>query len=110
MSSQRDMFFSEPHEIRDDQEDNTNLPNSCPVALNFVYGFLILFNWDESVKNPFKLYLRSAFSKDEIKEKCIQTKLKDEHRIKKLRALGPLPGQKISLFAKVDTSRFISII
>ena len=99
MASQNDMFLDDP------QIDNGQRSATCPNSLS--YGFVILFNWNESIKTPFKMFPRKAFSIDEISNKCMNSNLKDEFRIKKLKALKPLPGQKMSLFAKVESCKLV---
>lgn len=78
-------------------------PNSLPIHFN--YGFIILFNWSVEIMKPFKVFPRRSFGKDEICDYWIDNKLEDQWRIKKLKALSPLPGQKMSLFAKVEDSK-----
>ena len=82
---------------------------SCPASLSplsFMYGFLILFNWNEDIKTPFKIFPRRAFQK-EISDNCVVKKLTNLYRIKPLKALKSLPGQKMSVFAKIESSEYI---
>lgn len=72
----------------------------------FQYGFIILFNWNEDLKKPFKIFPRKAFSTNDIRDHCYEKNVKNENRIRKLMALKPLPGQKMSLFAKVEQRKF----
>ena len=99
------IYMSEPPPrlYRDSEMERTS--NSCPPSPNFVYGFLILFNWNEGLKNPFKIYPRREFLND-IGENCVTQKLSDPYRIKKLRSLKSLPGQSMSMFAKVQDCKF----
>ena len=100
MASQMDMFLSEP------EEESIQLSSSCPISLRYTYGFVILFNWDEGIQKPFKMFPRRAFSKEEISDKCYNSRVSDTFRVKKLKKLRPLPGKKVSLFAKVEGSKY----
>lgn len=98
------MFNSQPFMGNvDDDQGYGGASSSCPLASSPTFGFIILFNWNEGIQRPFKLFPRRTF-KDEIRSDCIDKDLKNEHRIKKLRPLSPLPGQKLSLFGKVEDS------
>lgn len=99
MASNFELFNSEPSLKGKDNEDHGGA--SCPIQASVIFGFVILFNWDESKQKPFKLFPRKAFP--EIREVYLQRDLPDEYRIKKLRPLKPLPGQIMSLFAKVES-------
>ena len=97
------MMDSEP--LRKESDDGPNVPEtaSCPISPFFVCGFVILFNWDEGLQKPFKLFPRKAFP--EITDYCLNKELSNEFRMKKLCPLKPLPGKKMSLFAKVESSK-----
>ena len=97
------MFMSEP--LHPDAKSET-VTLSCPTETSFTYGFAILFNWDEKVQKPFKIFPRKAFSTDDIRDRCYEKVLVDEMRIRKLKPLKPLPGQKMSLFAKVESCKY----
>ena len=97
------MFMSEP--LHPDAKSETGTL-SCPTETSFTYGFAILFNWDEKVQKPFKIFPRKAFSTDDIRDRCYEKVLVDEMRIRKLKPLKPLPGQKMSLFAKVESCKY----
>ena len=88
-------------EIPPNQRENAQ-SSSCPASVPMVYGFVILFNWNESLKKPFKMFPRQTFG-NEIGDKCITSRLTNLYRIKKLKSLKSLPGQKTSLFAKVES-------
>ena len=76
----------------------------------YSYGFAILFNWDEEVQRPFKIFPRKAFGNDEISERCYTKDLPNDYRIRKLKPLKPLPGQKMSFFAKVESCKLTCFI
>lgn len=119
------MFSSLP-DFREKETLNAG-PSSCPAEVSVTYGFIILFNWEEGstfffylsfgmiessyiyfykgVKNPFKLFARKSFSTQDIRDQTIECNLKDEFRIRALRPLKPLPGLKMSLFAKVEACK-----
>lgn len=101
METDSEMFNSEPMHPRNRTEASSQSA-SCPSNSVFIYGFVILFNWDEGIQRPFKLFPRKAFKNDDIKDRCYDQHLVDKFRIKKLKPLKPLPGQRMSLFAKVE--------
>ena len=70
------------------------------------YGFVILFNWDEKVQKPFRIFPRKNFSTNDIRDRCYEKVLVDEMRIRKLKPLHSLPGEKWSLFAKVESCMY----
>lgn len=72
----------------------------------FSCGYLILFNWDENITKPFNIYPRKNFAQ-EIKDRSIERHLPDDLRVKKLKHLKSLPGQQMSLFAKVEASELL---
>ena len=99
MDSDIDMFNSEPLiDEANNIEESRSI--SCPVKMAVVYGYVILFNWKEGVKKPFKMYTRNSLK--EIMEYTINNHLKEEFRVKCLKPLRSLPGEKLSLFARVE--------
>ena len=98
------LFNSQPAQRQDDNERGTEF-NSCPVMHSTLFGFIILFNWNEGIQRPFQIYQRGFFSKEDIKYYCTEKNLSNSTRIKKLKPLKPLPGQKMSLFGKVEASK-----
>lgn len=97
------MFLSETNDLRDEREGRSM---SCPNSVRFTYGFVILFNWDEQIKKPFKIFPRKAFSTEEISDRCYTSRVSDEYRVKKLKRLRPLPGNKLSIFCKVEDGKY----
>ena len=88
-------------------EETSHKSTSSLVSKSiFHYGFIILFNWNEGVKKPFKIFPRNAFSTDDIRTYCYEKHLKNENRIRKLTTLKALPGHKMSLFCKVEQCEF----
>lgn len=98
MDSDRDMFNTQPI--------NNKVKKSS--VQSFHYGFLILFNWDEGVKKPFKLFGRDEFGRDEISDETYIRNLKDGYRVKRLRCLKAHKGH-LSIFAKVEHCKYIII-
>lgn len=93
--SRSDIYLPEPP---------INVPDGkCPPSIT--YGFLILFNWNENIKNPFKIFPHRAFN-NEIGENCVTKKLTNMYRIKALRPMKSLSGQKLSMFAKVEACKY----
>ena len=111
MDSQRDMFYSEPPMFVEDNEEGheDRRTSSCPPSISFEYGFVILFNWNEGLKKPFKCYSRNLF-KEDITDCCMTKKLTQAYRIKKMKPLKPLLGLRMSLFAKVQSCKYILIL
>lgn len=103
MESDWDMFGSEP-QGGVNQENGGKTANSCPANI-YIYGYIILFNWGEGLKKPFKIFPRKAFAK-EIKDRVIEKELPDKFRVKKLKPFTSLPGQILSLFAKVEACKY----
>ena len=100
MASQKEIFYSEPPEMHE-EEETPRSSLSCPAV--FSYAFVILFNWDESEKHPFKVFNRNSFSKEQIDEKSMKKKVNNMYRKKKLISMKP---QKVSLFGKMEDRKF----
>lgn len=99
-----DMFHSEPLQPEDDTNGNMNA--SCPLNETFTFNYIIFFNWNEEFQRPFKIFSRKQFGSDEIKDRCYEKYLSDEFRVWKIKPLKSLPGQKLSLFAKVEGCKY----
>lgn len=110
MNSQKDMFESQPVEDALQQDvlqaecPEERQASTCPAKV-FDYGFLVVFNWAENMKNPFKMFSRNAFKSD-ILNYCMNKKLSDQYRIKKIKPLKPFPGVKVSMFCKVESCKY----
>ena len=104
-----DMFDSEPSLSGQGVTQLGNESNSSPIFANtYEFGFLILFNWDEGIQRPFEMFPRRTFSTSDIKAYCYEKNLNISMRIKKLKALRALPGRKMSLYAKVESSKYLT--
>lgn len=68
-----------------------------------VYSWLVLFSWTAGLKEPFQLFPMSQFVDTEIRPAWITSQLVAKSRIRKLKPLTSLPGQTMSLFAKMET-------
>lgn len=99
MDSDCDMFSSQPLA----HEGKKTIENSCPAQV-FSFGYVVLFNWDETAKKPFKIFPHKAFAK-EIGTRCIEKEIPDQMRMKQLKPLKALPGLKMSLFAKIESCK-----
>lgn len=97
-------FSSEPLHP-EEKEEKRNSSALEKISIN--YGFAILFNWDEKVQKPFKIYPRNSFSTDDIRDRCYDKVLVDEMRIRKLKPIKSLPSQKLSLFGKVEACKLL---
>lgn len=104
MSSQIDMFASQsPIKKGKMVRAGVKLPPTCPARLCF-FKWLLCFDWDEEEEKPFQVYPVSKFG-NEIKESWIQGVLSPASRRKKIR-LEILENQTISLFGKIESSKF----
>lgn len=97
----QNLFSSDP--LQHGPEGSRTDSNSCPVQIP-QYGYLILFNWGGD--KHFKVFHRDDFA-NEIKDRCVDKDLGYEFRMKKLIPLKLLPGQRMSLFAKMESSKYI---
>lgn len=93
-SSQRDPFLSSP-------DHSPGVESSLPAKVTYTYLWVILFDWDEDVEEPFDLYQVGLFPTSELKPKWISGDMDIESRQKKLR-FSTHPGKFFSLFAKVE--------
>lgn len=103
--SQIDIFSSQPL----DPPEVTDLPRKIPSTfpsrnLNF-FKWISLFEWDENVQRPFTIFPVSRFGK-EIKESWLTSALSSKAREKKLQ-LCTLENKSVSLFAKLESSKFL---
>ena len=99
-SSQRDMFAASSPEV------SPRVRSSLPVTLSYVYLWVILFDWDENVEDPFSLYQVALFRESELKPKWISGDLDVDSRQKKI-SFTTLPGKTFSLFAKVEKCEYL---
>ena len=68
----------------------------------YLYEYIILFNWNVDLKAPFSYHKISEFNENDIKPEWISKNLGVNSRVCKLRNLGPFPGQVMSLFGKIE--------
>lgn len=107
--SQFDLFSSQPLPSDGDGDDEKDsdrgdeISASCPIKL--LSTFVMLFEWDETLPNPFKVFPFSKLDK-QIKPAWIQNNLTPKSRQKKLK----LNGKNMSLFGKMNSSKFIYTI
>ena len=95
---------SEP--LLGDYKSSVNPTASCPLNNQYVYGYAILFDWNENLQRPFKMYSRQTFPNQDISDRCYTKHLSDDLRVRKLRPMKMLPGARMSLFAKVEASMY----
>ena len=69
------------------------------------YVKCILFSWRPGLKNPFSIFPKENFGPTEIREEWYKFQLKPESRLRILKALASFPGEKWSMFAKVEKGR-----
>ena len=97
------VFSSEPQNPDERMVDGRNA-NSCPVSVP-QFRYVVLFNWCDSVVKPFQVYPRETFA-DEIKDRCLEQDLTYQLRMKRLIPLKALPGERMSLFAVMEGSKY----
>ena len=88
------MFLSSP-------ENSPKIRSSLPANLSYVYLWVILFDWNENVEEPFDIYQVGLFSESELKSKWIKGDLDQNSRLKQL-SFSAIPWKKLSLFAKIE--------
>lgn len=82
------------------------LEEDPPVPTPREYDQVVLFSWRKGNKEPFKIYERQRFSSSEIKDDWYKFQMKANSRMKRLRGLKSFDPFSMSMFAKVETSRF----
>lgn len=75
------------------------------TSTQYSYSHLILFDWTSGLRNPFKIYMTHEFTEHEIRDKWILYQLSAKFRKKILKPLAVCPNSKMSLFAKIETSK-----
>ena len=68
-------------------------------------GWLILFHWSPHKHDPFQAYLISQFPESDIRRAWIENVLTAKWRKRRLNPLSILPGETLSLFAKVESGK-----
>ena len=101
MCSQIDMFATQPDPVDKEtvQEDKV-ISSSCPAKLNSMFKWVCLFEWDENLSDPFKIFSASRFK--EIKDAWIKSILSTNSRQKKI----VVEGKTMSLFGKCDAGKY----
>lgn len=80
----------------------TQFPRQRPIESSREYSHLIFFNWSSGLTKHFKTFPISEFSEDEIRPGWINYQMRFESRCRPLKPLRKLPGQTVSLFAKIE--------
>lgn len=105
--SQKDLFDSDNEAKR---LGKARISSSLdPVMKSHVYKYdaIVLFNHDVDVENPFSEYKLTMFTEQDINRDWILKKLGAASRITILTNLSPFPGQKMSLFGKIELGKNI---
>lgn len=103
MASQVDMFASQDNVVEENLVTNTpRVASTCPAKLNF-WKWVVIFDWDDSVKCPFSIYSTTKLG-GEIKDSWLKSVLSTTSRKKPLN-LSALENKTVSLFGKVDSSK-----
>ena len=106
MASQLDMFASQQqHGVEEDNPGNEapRLSSTCPPRLN-MWKWVVLFDRDETVSSPFLVHSVCRFG-NEIKDSWTKSILSSSSR-KKTIQLSALDNKTVSLFAKIESSKF----
>lgn len=103
ISSQVDFFReSEDDSRRKERRPTSSTYDPASTPLNYIYEYIILFNWNVDLQSPFSHYELTMFKDSDIKPDWIKKSLGVTSRISKLKNLSPFPGQVFSLFAKIE--------
>lgn len=86
--------------LQDDPPGRVVLPN-CRE-----YDASILFNWNSSGNKPFKLFKRSTFGPNDVRDEWFRFQMKAGSRMKRLKRVQSFPPHTMSMFAKVENSKF----
>lgn len=99
MASQSQVTLSQdPSQVPPSQESTSHFRNST----KHVFDHIILFNWEKDLENPFKIYSVNDFQSKEIPQEWLLHQVRDSSRCRKLKPLPTLPGEILTLFAKVE--------
>lgn len=101
MDSDVDMFVS---------QETVDNPIVLRSQSRYDKGWVILFNWSHKVEKPFEAYLTKQFAVSEIRNNWIEKVLTSKWRKRRLLPISSLPGQDLSLFAKVEEGIILIII
>ena len=74
-------------------------------STSLVYDQIVLFNWSKDELHPFKVYPRSDFRDEEIRDEWLKYQMRPKSRIRKLKSISKLPNQNLSMFAKVQSRK-----
>lgn len=99
-SSQRDFFLDSDDEAK--KQSRIRMCSTLPDKLESKYNYIILFDWNVDLKNPFASYKLAMFTEKDIKPNWIKSKLGTKSRVSQLRNLSPFPGGIYSLFSKFE--------
>lgn len=100
--SQVDIFATQPPEAST-PEPQLETSSSCPAKLSSPCKFLMFFEYDEELANPFQVFSVSNFG-NAIKEEWVKSVLSLKSRQKKL----TLEGKSMCLFGKMNSSKYYS--
>lgn len=103
MASQKDMFRDCEFPSRKSLKKRiSSTVEPSRKKHEYLYEFIILFNWDVDLISPFSHHELKKFNDSEIKPEWLSKNLGVKSRISKLRNLSHNPGQVFSLFAKIE--------
>ena len=104
MASQQDMFQdSQKIELRKKaRRRKCSSLDPSRKSHEYMYEFVVLFNWDPNLRKPFQSFKLSTFNSKDFKNEWIEKNLGIASRTTKLTNLSPFPGGTYSLFAKLE--------
>lgn len=107
ISSQTDLFRDSDMDTRKEKQKPRPSASYDPAQkpYQYLYEYVILFNWDVDLADPFSHYSLNMFKDKDIKPEWISKNLGINSRISKLRNLSPFPGQVFSLFSKIELGK-----
>lgn len=104
MASQKDFFREDSSAEENRKSALTRLSSTWdPKGKHeYVYLWIVLFNWDVDAENPFEVHELSDFNESDIRKEWISKNLGLKSRTNKLRNLSLFPGGIVSLFCKIE--------
>lgn len=102
MASQRDIFLDSQDNCKDKKKKVPSTWDPSWKMKEYMYEWIVLFNWEQDVRNPFESYKLSIFNSKDFKPEWISKNLGIASRTTKLTNLSPFPGGTYSLFSKLE--------
>ena len=87
------------------KSNSKKISSSSQKKHEYLYEFIVLFNWDVDLRSPFSCHELKNFTDSDIKPEWVSKSLGVNSRTAKLRNLSLFPGQVMSLFAKIELGK-----